>query len=123
MGYRIIDHTDRILLKNERIKDRSLASAAQDIETIIKTGGRTPKDKGSLRARTRHEMVSSSRYRVVVPLEYAAFQERGSRFDGSHVVRHYTTPGTGKGWFQAAINTTAKNFTNLVKQAARSEGY
>lgn len=26
---------------------------------------------------------------------YAAYQERGMRADGSHVVRHYTTPGTG----------------------------
>lgn len=26
---------------------------------------------------------------------YAGYQERGKRYDGSHVVHHYTNPGTG----------------------------
>ena len=111
------------LLKNERVKDRSLAYAAQDIETIIKTGGRTPKDGGHLRGRTRHEKISSGKYRIVAPVAYAAYQERGMRFDGSHVVKKYSTPGTGKGWFNAAIKTVAKNVPNLIRQAARVEGF
>ncbi len=28
-------------------------------------------------------------------IEYAGYQERGHRYDGSHQVRHYTTAGTG----------------------------
>jgi hypothetical protein len=120
---KIIDKTSAVLLKHDKVKDRALAYAAQDIETIIKTGGRTPKDKGSLRGRTRHERISSGKYRIIVPLVYASYQERGSRYDGSHVVKKYTTAGTGKGWFNAAIHTTAKNFNNLVKQASRLEGF
>lgn len=120
---KIIDNTPNILSKNEKVKDRSLAYAAQDIEVLIKTGGRTPKDKGALRGRTRHERVGNGRYRIVVPVVYAAYQERGMRFDGTHKVRNYTTPGTGKGWFNAAIHTTAKNFFNLIRQAAKAEGY
>lgn len=39
---------------------------------------------------------------------YAAYQERGMRFDGSHVVRNYTTPGTGSRYLQTAAETTVK---------------
>ena len=39
---------------------------------------------------------------------YAAYQERGMRRDGSHVVRHYTTPGTGAHFLRNAGDATAK---------------
>lgn len=119
----IIDKTDHVLLKHERVKDRSLAYAAQDVEIIVKTGGRTPLKQGHLRGRTRHEKVSNSHYRIVVPVSYAAYQERGSRADGSNKVRHYTTAGTGKGFLNAAIHSVAKNFPNLIRQASRAEGF
>ena len=119
----IIDKTNAVLFKHDKVKDRSLAYAAQDIETIIKTGGRTPKDGGHLLGRTRHERISSGKYRVIAPVAYASYQERGMRSDGSHVVKKYSTPGTGKGWFNAAIHTVAKNFPNLIKQAASMEGF
>lgn len=118
-----ISYLSKILGKSERIKDRSLAYAAQDIEVILKTGGRTPKDKGSLRGRIRHERLGSGKYRVILPLVYAAYQERGMRLDGSHKVKKYTTPGTGKGFLAAAVNTVGKNFPNLVRQAAKAEGF
>ena len=31
---------------------------------------------------------------------YAAYQERGMRLDGTHVVRRYTTPGTGSHYLE-----------------------
>jgi hypothetical protein len=134
MGNVIIDNTDKVLLKHDRVKDRALASAAQDIEVIVKSGGRTPLGPslarggkagtaGGLRARTRHEKVSNKKYRIILPVAYAAYQERGSRVGGSHRVKHYTTPGTGKGFLDNAIHTVGRNFTNLVKQAARMDGF
>lgn len=39
---------------------------------------------------------------------YAAYQERGARADGSHVVRHYTTPGTGKDFLKNAGEAIVK---------------
>jgi hypothetical protein len=130
MGTVIIDNTDRVLLNINKVKDRSLHVAANDIEVIVKTGGKTPlgpagkdKSRARLRGLTRQEKVSESHYRVVLPVAWASYQERGMRADGSHVVRKYTEPGTGKGFLQAAINTVGKNFTNLVKQAAKMEGF
>lgn len=35
-------------------------------------------------------------------MEYAAFQERGSRADGSHRVRKYSTSGTGAHFLERA---------------------
>lgn len=126
----IIDNTSRVLLKHDKVKDRSLAYAAQDIEVIIKTGGRTPHKTGAMKSSTRHRRISSGKYVIEVgleegaaPLVYAAYQERGMRYDGSHVIRNYTTPGTRKGWFNAAIQTVAKNFPNLIRQAAKREGF
>lgn len=47
---------------------------------------------------------------------YAGYQWYGMRVDGTHVVEHYTTPGTGKAWVdtaraenQAAWDTVAQN--------------
>ena len=42
---------------------------------------------------------------------YAQYQERGERADGTHVVKHYTTPGTGKGFAKNAVEKaiTSKN--------------
>lgn len=39
---------------------------------------------------------------------YAAYQERGMRADGSHVVRRYTTPGTGSRYLQNAFESVLK---------------
>lgn len=122
MNVNFKDNSANILNKVARGKDRAIAYAAQDIEVYIKTSGKTPKDKGSLRGRTRHEKISDGRYRVVVPVVYAAYQERGSRADGTNVVKKYTTPGTGKGFFQAAIDITGRNFPNIIKSAFKAEG-
>lgn len=35
---------------------------------------------------------------VTYNMEYASYQYYGKRKDGSHKVRHYTTPGTGRRW-------------------------
>lgn len=40
---------------------------------------------------------------------YASYQERGMRYDGSHVVRKYTTPGTGKDFAKQAVVRVIKD--------------
>lgn len=41
-------------------------------------------------------------------VEYAGYQERGMRRDGSHKVRHYTTPGTGAHFLRNAGDVVTK---------------
>lgn len=45
---------------------------------------------------------------------HAGYQWYGMRIDGSHVVEHYTTPGTGKAWVDTA---RAENQANWDKVA------
>lgn len=47
---------------------------------------------------------------------YASYQERGSRYDGSHVVRHYTTPGTGKEFAKKSVNKVLMNVAKYYDQ-------
>jgi hypothetical protein len=122
-GSGVIDNTNKVLQDHDKIKDRALAYAAQDIEVIIKTGGRTPHRTGAMKASTKGKKIGIGKYQIEVPKAYASYQERGMRYDGSHRIRKYTTPGTSKGWFNSAIQTVAKNFPNLIKQATRVEGF
>ena len=46
---------------------------------------------------------------------YASYQERGSRADGSHVVKNYTTPGTGKDFAKNAVKETLKQVEKFYK--------
>lgn len=47
-------------------------------------------------------------------VRYAGYQERGMALDGSRVVRHYTTPGTGSRYllnaFESVLKEGIKNY-------------
>lgn len=49
-------------------------------------------------------------------MPYAAYQERGMRADGTHVVRNYTTPGTGPHFAQQSVHETLTEFGDLWKR-------
>ena len=46
---------------------------------------------------------------------YSSYQERGSRADGSHVVRNYTTPGTGKDFAKNSVKETLSHVRDFYK--------
>lgn len=46
---------------------------------------------------------------------YAAYQEMGMRADGTHVVKNYTTPGTGKDFAKNAVKKTLKQVEKFYK--------
>lgn len=46
---------------------------------------------------------------------YAAYQERGMRADGTHVVKNYTTSGTGKDFAKNAVKETLKHVEKFYK--------
>lgn len=116
-----VDKSPAFFSKHEAFKDMVLGHMAIDIERSIKLDGRTPVDKGDLKAETRSFRSPSKRdsYRVEADKEYAAVQEKGYRA-GSRVFTNYTTPGTGAGWFQLAINRTLANKRNYIDEARRA---
>lgn len=52
-----------------------------------------PKDEGNLR--TNVDVATNT---ITYESPYASYQYYGVRADGTHVVRNYTTPGTGTYW-------------------------
>lgn len=53
---------------------------------------------------------------------YAGYQWFGARADGTHVVKNYTTGGTGKAWVDEAKARSGKSWGN-VAQNGFSEGF
>ena len=116
---RIKDNKRAVIARNAMAMDMGLAHMAQDIEIGIKTGGRTPFQKGALRGETYHRKKAVLKYEVVAPVEYAEVQEKGIR-SGSRAFTNYTTAGTGKGWFRGAVDKVTKTADNYFRSAVRS---
>jgi len=103
--------------KNRDFKEIAMSSMAQDIEIHIKTG-RTPVKTGNLKQLVRHTRTQNG-FKVESNADYSAVQELGKR-SGSREFKNYTTAGTGKGWFKAAIDAVEKNRVSYIEKAKRS---
>lgn len=119
--FKFIDKRPQMLSKHGRATDMALAWMAQDIEVIIKTGGRTPVKTGQLKSQVRHRKIGPLQYKVESNAEYSAVQELGRR-SGARPFTNYTTPGTGRGWFAMAINKTLARKYDYIKKASKSVG-
>lgn len=85
---------------------RAMAEATTTLANVT-----TPLRTGTLRSSRRARRNSPLNYSAMFGdsrVAYAAYQERGMRADGSHKVRHYTTPGTGAHFLKNAGDTVAK---------------
>lgn len=93
MASRVVVHRDR--LRDLKFKiDQKVAVKAAKIE--IKAKAYVPELTGGLQSSGRHMRIGFARFRIEFNKEYAAYQHRGMRADGSHVVKNYSSPGTGK---------------------------
>lgn len=119
------------LKRNESFKDMVKGHMAQDIEVALKTTAGMPVSNtkasgnkrgggGHMKSETRFFRSPSGGWRVEVDKSYAAYQERGAREDGSHLVRNYSTPGTSKGFFRRAIDMTWRHRTNYIEETRRA---
>lgn len=111
-----IDNIKKFVRNNERIMDTVLGRISRDIVTIAKIT--VPFKRGDLMKSGKAERVMSMKHKVVFDTNYASYQERGRRQDGSNVVRNYSTPGTGKNFLKNAGKTVASNALNYLKQGA-----
>lgn len=82
--------------------------------TINEADMRVPFKNGTLR--DSHRIIKGHKAVAIIygggPIRYGGYQERGKRRDGTHVVKNYTTPGTGKEYLQ----TSGKN---IVKRGMK----
>lgn len=106
--------------KNDAFKDMVQGHMAMDIEMHLKTDSGMPVKTGAMKSGTRHFRSSNGGFRVEIDKGYAAFQERGMRRDGTHIVRHYSTGGTSKGFFRRAINMVINHKISYIQEARRA---
>lgn len=76
-----------------------------------------PMRDGNLRKNT---MVTANAIYYLSP--YAEYQYRGRRKDGSHVVRKYTTPGTGHHWDERMKSAEMDDLLKELKDEMRRGG-
>lgn len=116
----VVTHNENAV--NSRVRSRvriALRMLGEDVkqESMFKT----PRLHGYLRDNCRVIPTPEKMETQIIWSEpYAQYQERGMRYDGTHVVKHYTTPGTGKEFAKNAVKkvVTAENFANYLKRIA-----
>ena len=98
--------TQRISLANRLI-----------IEDIHRTSlHNTPMISSQLRRNVTKTVVPETYTGTIIwKVPYASYQERGSRADGSYVVKNYTTPGTGKDFAKNAVKKTLSDVNKFYK--------
>jgi len=69
-----------------------------------------PKDEGNLRT-----IVDIQSNTITYEMPYAKYQYYGMREDGTHVVRNYTTPGTGPYWDRRMVSAEMQDVVNEVQ--------
>ena len=69
-----------------------------------------PMDQGDLRT-----IVDIQANYIVYDSPYAEYQYHGMRKDGTHVVEHYTTPGTGTYWDKRMVSAEIDDVVKEVQ--------
>ena len=80
----------------------------------------TPLKEGELRNKITTSSNSFNGGKIVWEMPYASYQERGKRKDGTHIIRKYTTPGTGSGFAKDSVNKTFKNLNEYFIKSIKS---
>ena len=73
-----------------------------DSEKFVPYSGGSSQSAGNLRESGKVEKGESGKMYLVWDTVYALYQWFGIRADGTHPVKNYTTPGTGKQWVEKA---------------------
>lgn len=70
-----------------------------------------PMDTGNLRT-----IVDLDKDTITYESPYAKYQYKGMREDGSHVVKNYTTPGTGPYWDKRMVSAEMEQIVKEVQK-------
>lgn len=109
--------TDRAAWKAAVEKAADFAAAALAEQIMTDSHDKIPKQEGTLRDIGRIVKADFGSRDLVWSNVYAAYQWYGMRVDGSHKVRNYTTPGTGKMWVEAARAERGETWQKVAQNA------
>lgn len=116
-----VDNRIRIFNQiNEQGMELALQRMRQDI--FVLSQFKVPKKDGTLQGSGKQEKKGRLHHRVSygedAAQDYAGYQHRGMRRDGSHIVRKYTTAGTQKDYLGESGAIIASKASNYFKQEA-----
>ena len=96
MAVKVTDNSKRFQKNVERAADALLSALGVDIIRLSKQQVPVSAGGGQLQSSGLVSRDGYLRYKLSYNKKYAAYQHRGSRRDGSYVVRNYTYPGKKK---------------------------
>lgn len=76
-----------------------------------------PKDEGNLRT-----IVDIQSNTITYESPYARYQYYGMRDDGTHIVKNYTTPGTGPYWDKRMVSAEMQDVVKEVQDYVNRGG-
>lgn len=110
---------------NEKAMESALARMRNDI--FVLSQFKVPYKEGDLKSSGEQLRIERLHHRIRYgengAEDYAGYQHRGMRRDGSHIVRNYTTAGTQKNYLAQAgdiILTKASSYFKREAQNARA---
>lgn len=88
-----------------------------DSEKFVPYSGGSSQSAGGLRE-SGHVVQgeSTNNFYIVWDLVYALYQWFGVRADGTHKVKNYTTPGTGKQWVEKAREQNGERWRDIAQK-------
>lgn len=118
-GVRVESRIPQFRMSTKQAADLMLAKMRND--AYVLSQAKVPQRDGDLAASGKQERRKMLSHRVsygeTLRDPRAAYQERGSRKDGSHKVKRYTTAGTGKDFLKNAADNVINKSTQYAKQA------
>lgn len=88
----------------------------QDSEKFVPYSGGSVQSAGGLRESGKVVKGESGTMYLVWDTVYALYQWFGIRKDGTHPVRNYTTPGTGKLWVEEAKKRYGSRWKDIINK-------
>jgi len=116
MAVRIENNLNSFRRACEGILGNAIERMALDVKLVSKV--KVPHKAGTLQRSCVKQKLSRTHHQVIYDTDYASYQERGSRKNGTRVVKNYSTPGTSKGFLKQAGVQVSKNALSYMKQAA-----
>lgn len=115
MSVKVTDKMPEFIDKNTQVCEVVLTNMRRDMVNLIKI--RQPYEGGEMMRQTYGEKTGPLKHRVIINVEYASYQNRGMRYDGTRIVKNYTTPGTGKQFVEDAAENIYSHGPEYFKQA------
>ena len=117
---RVVNNLRRFTGANESAMERALQRMRNDI--FVLSQFKVPQKDGTLRGSGNQKKMGRLHHRVSYgengAEDYAAYQHRGMRRDGTHVVRQYTTAGTQKNYLSESGRLIASKASSYFKREA-----